>query len=135
MTSNHNWLRPTRNKFWNVLANDWLTENDTIQNVANSAVGRLPHLLQVEFFYTGFIWCDCCAFHANTVLQNGMCRVNRYLIVRCVTIFDAQVVVLKIDVEIRQDESVLNELPHDASHFVAIEFDDWVYDFDFGCHC
>ena len=69
------------------------------------------------------------------MLQNGIGRVNRHLIICRVTIFDAQVVVLKIDVEVRQDEAVLNELPHDASHFVAIKFDDWVYDFDFGCHC
>ena len=89
MTSNHNWLRPTGNKFWNVLTNDRLAEHHAVQNIANGAVWRLPHLLQIEFFYTGFIWRDCCALHANTVLQNGMRRVDSDLIVCGVTIFDA----------------------------------------------
>ena len=135
MTSDHNWLSPTRYKLRNILTNDWLAKHHAIQNVADSSVRRLPHLLQIEFFYTGFVWGDGCTLHSNAMLQNGMCRVDGYLIVCGITIFDAQVVVLKIDIEIRKNESVLNELPHDARHFIAIEFDYWVYDFDFGCHC
>jgi len=44
-----------------------------------------------------------------------------------------KVVVLKIDVEVRHDESVLDELPDDARHFVAIEFDDCIFNLDL-CH-
>jgi hypothetical protein len=43
-----------------------------------------------------------------------------------------KVVVLKIDVKVREDEAVLDELPNDASHFVAIEFDDGIINLDFG---
>ena len=43
-----------------------------------------------------------------------------------------EVVILKIDIEVREDEAVLDELPNDASHFVAIEFDDGIINLDFG---
>ena len=43
-----------------------------------------------------------------------------------------EVVILKIDIEVREDEAVLDELPNDASHFVAVEFDDGIINLDFG---
>lgn len=45
----------------------------------------------------------------------------------------AEVVVLKVDVEIREDEAVFDELPDNARHFVAIEFDDGIVNLDL-CH-
>ena len=44
-------------------------------------VGAPPHLLQVEFFDTGFVWSDSGAFNTDTVLDNGIGSVNRYLII------------------------------------------------------
>ena len=44
----------------------------------------------------------------------------------------AEVVVLEVDVKVRKDETVFNELPNDASHFVAVEFDDGIINLDFG---
>ena len=35
--------------------------------------------------------------------------------------FHTEVVVLKIDIEVRQDERVLNKLPDNTSHLIAIE--------------
>ena len=45
----------------------------------------------------------------------------------------AKVVVLKIDIEVRNNEAVLNELPDDASHLVAVEFDNRIFNLDL-CH-
>lgn len=50
MSSNHNWLYPSRNQSWNLLANDWLTKNCTTQDVTNCTIRTAPHLLQVEFW-------------------------------------------------------------------------------------
>ena len=44
-----------------------------------------------------------------------------------------KVVVLKIDIEVRNNEAVLDELPDDASHFITIEFDDRIFNLDL-CH-
>ncbi|MEY3054485.1 MAG: hypothetical protein RL550_1008 [Actinomycetota bacterium] len=41
-----------------------------------------------------------------------------------------EVVVLEIHVEIRKDQTVLNELPDDPGHLVTVEFDDRVVDLD-----
>ena len=46
--------------------------------------------------------------------------------------FHAQVVVIQVDVEVRQDQFVLDEMPDDARHFVPVELDDGVFDFDLG---
>jgi len=48
-----------------------------------------------------------------------------------VAIFDAKVEIEKLDVEIGVNQLVLDELPDDARHLVAIEFDDRVFDLDF----
>ena len=32
-----------------------------------------------------------------------------------------EVVILKVDIEIRQDQLILDELPHNAGHLIAIE--------------
>ena len=41
-----------------------------------------------------------------------------------------KVVVLQINVEVLDDEFIFDELPDDASHFVAIKFNDWVHYLD-----
>jgi hypothetical protein len=40
-------------------------------------------------------------------------------------------VVIQLDVEIRQDELVLDELPDDAGHLVAVHLDYWICYLDF----
>ena len=42
----------------------------------------------------------------------------------------AEVVVLQVDVEVREDQLVLDELPDDPRHLVAVELDDRVDDLD-----
>ena len=48
------------------------------------------------------------------------------LVVGGVAVLDAEVVVLQVDVEVRQDQLVLDELPDDPGHLVAVELDDRV---------
>ena len=45
--------------------------------------------------------------------------------------FDTEVVVVEIDVEIRKDQLLLDELPDNASHFIAIELYNGSLYFDF----
>src|SRR6056297_2843481 len=61
-----------------------------------------------------------------------MRSVDRDLIVGRVAVFDAEVVVLQIDIEVLQDQLVLDELPDDAGHLIAVEFDDGVLNLDLG---
>ncbi len=57
---------------------------------------------------------------------------DRDLVVGGVAMFDAEVVVVEIDIEERQDQLVLDQLPDNPGHFVAVELDDRVRDLDFG---
>jgi hypothetical protein len=50
-----------------------------------------------------------------------------------ITVLNPKIETLDIEVEIRKDQLVLDELPDEACHFVAIEFDDRVCDLDL-CH-
>ena len=57
--------------------------------------------------------------------------VDRDLVVGLVALLDAEIVIEKIDIEIRMDQFVLDELPDDAGHLVAIHLDDRILYFDF----
>jgi hypothetical protein len=70
------------------------------------------------------------ALDAHAVLADGVAGVDRDLIPGGVTVLDAQVEVLQVDVEVRQDQLVLDERPDDAGHLVAVELDDRVLDLD-----
>ena len=59
-------------------------------------------------------------------------RVDRHLVVGGVAVLDAEVVVLDRQVEERQDQLVLDQLPDDAGHLVAVEVDDGVRHLDLG---
>ena len=56
--------------------------------------------------------------------------VDRDLVVGRVAVLDAEVVVLERDVEVGVDQAVLDELPDDARHLVAVELDDRAFDLD-----
>ena len=44
--------------------------------------------------------------------------------------FDTEIVIVEINVEIRKDQLLLDELPDDASHFIAIELYNGSLNFD-----
>ena len=132
MSANDNGFFPTGDQTGDPRDDDGLAEHRAAQNVADGAVGRQPHLLQAEFGHTSLVRSDGGTFHADTVLFDGIGRVDGDLVVCFVTGLDAQVVVLQVDVQVRVDQLVLDAGPDDSGHFVAVQFDNWVGDFDFG---
>ena len=89
MTPNHDRLVPVRHQFRNVLADNRLTKHNAIQNVANRAVWRLPHLLQIKFFNSCFVRGYRCTLHANTVFQDRICCINCHLVASRITVLNA----------------------------------------------
>lgn len=104
MSTDDDWFGPTWNTTWNVLDDDGLTENDTSNNVTESSVGGLPHLLQIEFLDSSFVRSDSSTFDTNFAGFDGRCSVDGYLVISSITVFDAQVVVLDVEVQVREDE-------------------------------
>ena len=76
VTADADWLLPAGHEEGNVLAHDWLTENDAVEDVTDGAVGRLPHRLQLEFLDTLLIGGDGGALDGDVVLQGGVGRVD-----------------------------------------------------------
>ena len=88
MTSDNDRLCPARNEARDVRTDDRLTENNAAEDVTDGAVGRLPHFLKRKFLYALLIRGDRGAFNTDIVLFDGVGRVNRDLIIRCVTALD-----------------------------------------------
>ena len=72
------------------------------------------------------------ALHPDAVLLDRVGGVDRDLVVGRVAVLDAEVVVLELDVEVRQDQLVLDELPDNPGHLVAVELDDGCLHLDLG---
>ena len=96
-------------------------------------------LLELELLYTGLIGSDGSALNTDGVLLDGLSGINSDLVVGLITVLETQVVVLEVDVEEGVDELLLDVLPDDAGHLIAIELDDGVLDLNLleslGSHC
>ena len=126
-------LGPAGHQTWYVLADDRLAEHHAAEDVADGAVRRLPHFLQAEFLHPGLVGGDGGAFDADADLLDGVGGVDRDLVVGLVAVFHSEVEIHQVDIEERVDQLVLDVLPDDPGHLVAIEFDDGVGHLDF-CH-
>ena len=124
VTADDDRVGPARNQAGDVLDHDRLAENDAAQDVADRAVRRLPHLLELEFFDAGFVGGDRRALHADAVLLDRVRAVDRDLVGGLVALLDREIIIFQVDVEIGKDQAFANPLPDDAGHLIAVEFDD-----------
>ena len=133
VAANDDRLGPAGNQTRHVLADDRFAEDHTAEDVADGAIRRLPHFLEPEFLHAGFIRRNGGALDADAVLLDRVGRVDGDLIVGLVAVLHPKVVVFELHIEERVDQFVLDVLPDDPGHLVAIEFDDGVGHLDF-CH-
>ena len=132
MTTDNNRVGPARHQARDIVDHDGFAEDNAAQNVPDGAVRADPHLLEAEFFDACLVRCDGGAFHAHAVFLDGVGGVDRDLVFRLVTLFDGEIVIFQIDVEVRQDQPFADPLPDDFRHFVAVELDDRVRNLDLG---
>lgn len=59
-----------------------------------------------------------------------MRRIDGDLVFRFVAVGKAQVIVFEVDVKVGQYQSVLDVLPYNPRHFVAVQLNDGVFDLD-----
>ena len=101
VAANDDGLGPPWDKSWDIGANDGLTEDSTIEDVSNGSIGALPHLLQLELLNAILIRGDGGALDSNLVLLDSVGTLNSDLVVSGITVLNGEVVVLKVNIDIR----------------------------------
>ena len=123
---------PARYQSRDIVDHDRLAEDDSSQYVSDRAVGRAPHLLQPELLHPILVRSDGRAFYTDAVLLDRFGRFDGNSVVGLVALFDSEIVIKQIDVEIGEDEPLADPLPYDPGHFVAVDLDDGILHFDLG---
>jgi hypothetical protein len=123
----------------------FIARNRLLQVVADGAVGRQPHLLELELLDPLLIGRDGRALDADRVLLDRLGGIDGDLVVGLVAVFQAEIVVLEVDVEVGMDELgmlahstawcllpylVLDDLPDDPGHLIAVKLHHRVLDLD-----
>lgn len=103
VTADDNGLGPTWNETGHVCADDGLTEDGTIEDVSDGSIGALPHLLEVELLDTVLIGGDGGTLDSDLVQLDGVGGLNSDLILSCVSVLNGEIVILKINIDIRSD--------------------------------
>lgn len=110
---------------------DRFAENGSIKDVTDGTVGRFPHLFKAKFLNACFIGRDGGTFDSNAVLTDGVGSINGNLVIGFVTVFDSEVEIFDVQVEVRENKFFLDITPNDAGHFISIQFHNRIGHLDF----
>lgn len=119
--SNDNRLLPSSDESRNILDNDGFPEDGSVEVVSDSSVGGFPHFFEVKLLDSCLIWSDGSALDADLAFLDGLRGLQSDLVVGFVSVFNAQIEVLDVEVEEGMDEFILDLLPDDPSHLVTIK--------------
>mmetsp|Transcript_3147 Transcript_3147/g.5384 ORF Transcript_3147/g.5384 Transcript_3147/m.5384 type:complete len:396 (+) Transcript_3147:1475-2662(+) len=131
MPANHDRISPTRHQARNVGDHNGLSEHGAVEDVTDGAIWGLPHLFQTELHDACLIRGDSGALDAHLVFLDGMGGVCCDFVVSRIPIFHAQIVVLNLQIEVRQNELVLDHGPDHPGHLIPIKINHRVGDLDF----
>ena len=126
VSTNDNWSLPAWNEFRDVANDDGCSEDSTADNVSDGSVRRLPHLFEAELLNTGLIRSDSGALDTNLAGLDCLSSLNGNLIVGGVTILHAEIEVLDIQVQVREDKLILDQLPDNSGHLITVHLDDGI---------
>ena len=113
-------LLPGAHHGGDALDHDGRTEHRAVQNGADGAVGALPHLGEVVLLHTLGVGGDGGTLYGHAVLFVGVGGVHGDLVLGFLAVDKAQIIVLGLQVHKGQNDFVLDLLPQDAGHFVAV---------------
>ena len=81
MTTNDDGVLPAWDRAGDTLQDDGLAEDSTAEDVSDGTIGTLPHLLQLKLLHASLIWRNGRALDADVVLEDGLCGLDRNLVV------------------------------------------------------
>ena len=123
MAGNADGLFPCGNIGRDALDQNRRTEHGAVKYGSDGAVGRLPHLLEIVFAHSRRVGGNGSALDRNAVFPGGFRTVEGHLIVGFVAVNQTEIVILRLEIDIGINEYVLDHLPDDAGHFVAVHLD------------
>ena len=106
------------------------TEHGAVQHGADGTVGALPHLVQLVLVHALGIGGDGGALDRHAILLVGKSSVHGHLVAGGIAVGQAKVIVFGLEVHKRKDQFVLDHLPQDAGHLVAVHLDEGRGHFD-----
>lgn len=98
MTSNDDWFFPAWNQSRNILDDNRLTENSTIEYISDGTIGTFPHFLQLELLNSSLIRSNSRTFNTNFTLFDSIGSINSNLIVSGITMLHSKIKIFNIDV-------------------------------------
>ncbi len=127
VSGHHNGICPAWHKSRNILAHNGFTKDCAIQDIADCPVRRPPHAFEIKLLNPILVWCNGGAFNANTVFFNGIGRIFGNLIIGFIAFLNAKIKVIQFNIQIGQNQLILDHLPDDAGHFIAIKLGNRVF--------
>ena len=132
VSTNNNGCLPAWHKLGDVGNHDGGSKDSATNDVSNGSVGGSPHLLEAKFSDTSFVGGDSGALDTNLAGLDGFCGLDSDLIVSGITVLDAEIEVLDVQITMREDELILDELPDDSGHLISVHLDNGVSNLDLG---
>ena len=117
------------------LDHDGCAEDGAVEHRADGAIGALPHLVQVVLLHALRVGGDGRALYGHAQALGGLGGVDGHLVARLVSVLKAQVIVLGLKIDVRADKLILDDLPDDAGHLVAVHLDERGLHFDLRHAC
>ena len=98
-------------------------EHRPVQKSPNRTVWALPHFFESIFLHPVRIRCNRCALDRHAIFFCRLRRQNGNLIVRLIPLFESQIIILRLQLDIRQQQLLLDHLPENSCHFIAVHLD------------
>lgn len=89
MSSDDDWLLPSRNKSWDVLDDNWLSKDCASKDVPDGSIWTLPHFFKIEFLHSCLIRSNGSAFDAYLAFFDGLGSFKGNFILSGISMLDA----------------------------------------------
>ena len=131
VTANDDGFSPVLDESGDVVDEDGFSEDGTVEVVSDGSVGWFPHFLELELLDSGFVGGDGSTLNADLAVLDSFSSIEGHLVVSFISVLDAEIEVLDVEVKEGMDELILDLLPEDSGHFVTVEFSNGVVNFNF----
>ena len=134
MSSNDDGFFPARDESGDVADDDGFSEDGAVENVPDGSIWAFPHFLQFELLNSGLIGSNGGTFDTDLTLFDGISGIDGDLVICGISIFHAQIKIFDREVEEGENKFILDSLPDNPCHLIAIELSNWVWRQQGGAH-